>query len=80
MELVEAKVLKNHNKSMSGGKIETHYVFKRLKKGTTKIHFHYIRFDMEEDQIEKSDTYTVIVDENLKISLEENDSNNSKEK
>ncbi len=54
-------------KLICGGKVETTYFFKGFKPGTTKIIFKYINF--ADNYVSKIDEYTVIVNQNFKISL-----------
>lgn len=51
-----------------GGKVETSYYFKGLKKGTTKIIFKSKNF--ADNYISQIEEYKIVVDEELKIKIE----------
>ena len=68
VEFVKSYVIENDNKGGKvGGKISTNYVFKGLKKGSTKIKFNYVHFT--ENKVDSTDEFTVRVDDNLNISI-----------
>ena len=47
-----------------GGKVDTHFLFKGLKQGTTKIIFKYVNF--ADNYLSEINTYTIEVKEDLK--------------
>ena len=68
VEFVKSYIIENDNKGGKvGGKISTNYVFKGLKKGSTKIKFNYVYFT--ENRVDSTDEFTVKVDDNLNISI-----------
>lgn len=54
---------------LDGGKVELHYNFKGLKKGTTTIKFEYVNF--VKDEVEETKTYKAVVDSDLNLSITE---------
>lgn len=50
-----------------GGKVYTNYVFKGLKKGTTKIKFKYVNFT--NNVVDHEDINNIKVDDDLNVSL-----------
>ncbi len=68
VKYVKSYEKENKNKNgMVGAPIKTAYVFKGLKKGTTKIIFKYT--SIVDKSVVKKEVYTVKVDKNKKISL-----------
>ena len=61
-------VVSDENKGgLVGGKVVTNYVFKGLKKGTTTITFKFVNFTT--NIVDSEEKHTVIVDDDLNISL-----------
>lgn len=54
---------------LAGGKVELHYYFKGLKKGTTTIKFEYVNF--VNDEVEKTKNYEAVVDADLNLNITE---------
>lgn len=68
VEFVKKYEVENkNNEDMVGAPIAYNYVFKGLKKGTTKIIFKYV--SITDGTVDQEETHTVKVDSNKNISL-----------
>ncbi len=57
----------NNKKAISGGNVETNYVFKGLKKGKTTVTFKYVY--LEDGSVDMEEKTTFLVDSDLNISI-----------
>jgi len=61
--------VKELDPGMDGGRIEEHYTFKGLKKGTTTITFKYT--DVRNDKAKETKEYKITVDKDLNVTITE---------
>ena len=61
--------VKNLDPDSEGGRIEEHYTFKGLKKGTTTITFKYT--DVRDNKAKETKEYKVTVDKDLNVTIKE---------
>ena len=65
---LDKKFSEEENKNLAGGIVHEHYVFKGLKKGTTKVKFSYVSI-IDKDLISKEEELTLKVDSRRNVSL-----------